>query len=98
MRSPLRVFGPEVTVKFALTLAPGASGPENCFAVSPVPATTAFHDGSGKVSSSLMADTGVAAVLVKVTVVSCDEPGENVCSPGGVAAAEAGAMRTAGRP
>ena len=38
---------------------------------------------------------GAPVVLVNVTVVSCDDPGVNVCSPGGVAVADAGARLTA---
>src|ERR1700747_521118 len=39
-RSPLKAAGPEVTLKVALTLAPGAIGPANVFDVWLAPATT----------------------------------------------------------
>ncbi len=42
-RSPLKASGPEVTLKVALTLAPGATGPAKLFDVSAVPATNAVH-------------------------------------------------------
>ena len=42
-RSPLNAAGPEVTLKVALTLAPGAIGSANVFDVSVVPATKAVH-------------------------------------------------------
>ena len=39
---------------------------------------------------------GAPVVFVNVTVVSCEDPGENVCSPGGVAIADAGARLSRG--
>src|ERR1051325_3647577 len=39
-RSPLKAAGPEVTLKVALTLAPGATGSANVFDVWVVPGTT----------------------------------------------------------
>ena len=42
-RSPLNAAGPEVTLKVALTLAPGATGSANDFDVSLVPATNEVH-------------------------------------------------------
>ncbi len=42
-RSPLKAAGPEVTLKVALTLAPGATGPANVTDVSVVPGTTEVH-------------------------------------------------------
>ena len=39
-RSPLKAAGPEVTLKVALTLAPGATGSAKVFDVSVVPETT----------------------------------------------------------
>ncbi len=39
---------------------------------------------------------GAPVVFVNVTVVSCDDPGENVWSPGGVAVADAGARLSRG--
>src|SRR5579862_3177352 len=41
--SPLKAAGPEVTLKVALTVAPGATGSANVFDVSIVPVTTEFH-------------------------------------------------------
>ena len=38
-RSPLKAAGPEVTLKVALTLAPGATGSANVFDVSVLPAS-----------------------------------------------------------
>ncbi len=38
---------------------------------------------------NLTPTTGTPVVFVNVTVVSCEDPGENVWSPGGVAVAEA---------
>src|SRR5690349_4939927 len=79
-RSPLKAAGPEVTLKVALTVAPGATGPENVSAF----ATTALHP-AGTERLSLTPVTGAPVVFVNVTVVSCEERGENVWSPGGVA-------------
>ncbi len=42
-RSPLKAAGPEVTLKVALTLAPGATGSANVFDVSVAPETTEVH-------------------------------------------------------
>src|ERR1017187_5902753 len=42
-RSPLKAAGPEVTLKVALTLAPGATGSTNVFDVWVVPATKEVH-------------------------------------------------------
>src|ERR1035438_8343815 len=42
-RSPLKAAGPEVTLKVALTLAPGATGPAIVFDVSVLPGTTEVH-------------------------------------------------------
>ena len=42
-RSPLKAAGPEVTLKVALTLAPGATGSANVADVPVVPETTAVH-------------------------------------------------------
>ena len=46
----------------------------------------------GTARLSLRPVTGAPVVLTNVTVVSCEEPGANVWSPGGVATADAGAM------
>ena len=88
-RSPLNAAGPEVTLKVALTLAPGATGPLNVFDVPLPPETTEVH-APGTERLSVTPATGAPVVFVNVTVVSCDDPGENVCSPGGVAVAEGG--------
>ena len=42
-RSPLKAAGPEVTLKVALTLAPGATGSAIVIDVSVVPGTTEVH-------------------------------------------------------
>src|SRR5277367_3409420 len=96
-RSPLKVLGPEVTLKVALTLAPGATGSANVFDVSVLPETKEVHCLLGTEMLNFTPTAGAPVVLVNVTVVSCDDPGENVCSPGGVAVAAAGAMLSAGR-
>src|SRR5215469_2904870 len=83
-RSPLNGAIPEATLNVALTLAPGATvagRDELPDAVQPF----------GTEIFSLTPVTGAPVVFVNVTVVSCEDPGENVCSPGGVAIAEAGA-------
>src|SRR5690348_11078914 len=89
-RSPLKAAGPEVTLKVALTLAPEATGSGNVFEVSAPPETTEAHP-LGTEMLNLTPIAGVAAVFLKVTVVSCEDPGENVWSPGGLALAAAGA-------
>src|ERR1700683_1067524 len=43
VRSPLNAAGPEVTLKVALTLAPGATGSANVFDDSVVPSTKELH-------------------------------------------------------
>ena len=95
-RSPLKAAGPEVTLKVALTLAPGATGSANVFDVSVVPATTEVHSLLGTEMLNLTPVAGAPVVLVNVTVVSCEDPGENVWSPGGVAVADAGARLSRG--
>src|SRR3954454_6904069 len=89
-RSPLKAAGPEVILKAALTLAPGASASANVFELPAPPAITDFQPlGTPRLNLSPVA--GAPVVFVNVKVVSCDEPGENVWSPGGVAVAGAGA-------
>src|SRR5215471_1307452 len=90
-RSPLKAAGPEVTLKVALTLAPGATGSTNVFDVSVVLATKGVHCLSGTDRLNLTPAAGAPVVFVNVNVVSRDDPGENVWSPGGAAVAEAGA-------
>jgi len=88
-RSPLKGAGPEVTLKVALTLAPGATE-SNVADVSVVPGTTEVHCLLG---TEMLNFTPIAVdpvVFVNVTVVSCEDPGVNVWSPGGVAVADAG--------
>jgi len=62
-----------------------------------VPATTDAHCLLGTEMLNVTLFAGPPVVLVNVTVVSCDEPGENVCSPGGVAVADTGSFSAAGR-
>src|SRR5881398_3516428 len=81
IRSPLKAAGPAVTLKVALTLAPGATEP-NVFDVSVVPGTTEVHCLLGPVRLSFTAAAGDPVVFVNFTVVSCEDPGVNVWSPG----------------
>src|ERR1039458_4686880 len=77
-RSPLKDDWPEVTLKVALTLAPGATGSENVDA----PEATAVQPLSVlTLSLTPIADSSV--LLVKVTVVGDEEPGVKVCTRGG---------------
>src|SRR5207248_6139911 len=89
IRSPLKGAGPEVTLKVALTLAPGATE-SNVFDVSVVPATKEVHCSPGTEMLSLTPTAVDPVVFVNVTVDSCEDRGTNVWSPGGVAVAEAG--------
>jgi hypothetical protein len=78
----LKAAGPEVTLKVALTLAPGATGPaisEVLFSgeCALVAATLAVHC-LGKEMPSVTLATGAPVVFVKVRVVSCEDSGENV--------------------
>src|SRR5215472_1953754 len=88
IRSPLKGCGPEVTLKVALTLAPGGTESNVCD-VSVVPGTKEVHC----LGTEMLSFTPTAVdpvVFVNVTVLSCEDPGANVWSPGGVAVAEAG--------
>src|ERR1035441_7991186 len=85
-RSPLKAAGPEVTLKVALTLAPGATGSANVVG----PEAAAAHP-FGAEMLNLTPAAGAPVVFVNVTVLFCEDPGENVCSPGGLAVADAGA-------
>src|SRR5438105_4499262 len=76
-RSPLNGVGPEVTLNVAVTLAPGATGPAT---VAGVEATVFQPLGPERPSFTLL--TGAPVVFLNVTVVSCEEPGEKVCSSG----------------
>src|SRR5216683_91764 len=90
IRSPLKAAGPEVTLNVALTLAPGATGWPNVTDVSSVPATKEVHCLLGTEMLSLTPTAGDPVVFVNVTVLSCEDRGANVWSPGGVPVAEAG--------
>src|SRR5579859_5832720 len=90
-RSPSKAAAPEVTLKVALTLAPGATGSANDFEVWVVPATKEVHCLLGTEMLSLTPTAGALVVFVKITAVSCEVFGENVWSPGGVAIVDAGA-------
>src|SRR5258708_3342430 len=89
-RSPLKVVGPDVTLKVAPTLAPGATGAAKVFEIPAEPEATAVHP-FGVAMLSLTPVAGASVEFVKITAVSCEEPGENVCSPGGAVVAAAGA-------
>ncbi len=89
IRSPLKDTGPEVTLKVALTLAPGATE-LNVFDVSVVPEANEVHCRPGTEMLSLTPAAGAPVVFVNVTVLSCEDRGANVWSPGGVPVAEAG--------
>src|SRR5215831_5330869 len=95
IRSPLKGAGPEVTVKVALTLAPGATESKVCD-VSVVPGTTEVHCLSGTAILSFTPTARDPVVFVNVTVDFCEDPGENVWSPGGVVVAEAGVRLSRG--
>src|SRR5437016_1392179 len=82
-RSPLKAAGPEVTLKVALTLAPGATGSAIVTDVLPPGAAEVHCRGTEMLNWTPTAAAPV--VFVNVTVVSCEDPGENVWSPGGVA-------------
>src|ERR1019366_5464844 len=88
-RSPLKAAGPEVTLKVALALAPGATGSAKVVE----PDATAVHPLGAEMLNFTPA-AGAPVVFVNVRVVSWEEPGENVWSPGGVAVADAGARLT----
>src|SRR6266480_4615436 len=88
IRSPLKGTGPEVTLKVALTLAPGATESNVC-EVWVVPGTKEVHP----LGTEMLSFTPTAVdpvVFVNVTVLFCEDRGANVWSPGGVAVAEAG--------
>src|SRR5689334_14776161 len=77
-RSPLKAAKPEVTLKIALTVAPGATGSANFFDVSVVPETKEVHCLSGTAMLSVTPAAGAPVMLVNVAVMSFEEPGENV--------------------
>src|SRR6266567_943876 len=82
IRSPLKAAGPEVTLNVALTLAPGATGSANVAAVFVVPETNEVHCLLGTEILNCTPVAGAPVAFVNVTVMSCDDPGENVWSPG----------------
>src|ERR1017187_2639599 len=94
-RSPLKAAGPEVTLKVALTLAPGATGAAIITDVLVAPGTKEVHC-LGTEMLNWTPTAGAPVVFVNDTVVSCEDPGENVWSPGGVAVADAGARLSRG--
>ena len=71
-RSPLNVVGPEVTLKVALTLAPGATGSLNVFEV-PLPPETTEVQPAGTERLSVTPAAGAPVVFVNATVVSCED-------------------------
>src|SRR5580693_10813605 len=73
-RSPLKAAGPEVTLKVALTLAPGATGSVNVFAALVAPETTAVHP-VGTEMLNFRPAAGALVVLVNVRAVSCEDRG-----------------------
>ena len=73
----MKAAGPEVTLKVALTLAPGATGSANVFDVlAPGDDGGPLLAGHGEAQAKPAA--GAPVVFVNVTVVSCEEPGENI--------------------
>src|SRR5579862_2724877 len=97
-RSPLKAAEPEVTLKVSLTVAPGATGLLNVISCVPVTTDSESHFWTSAVCQPLGAEmlnftpvAGSLDVFLKVTVVSCEDPGENIWMPGGVLVAEAGA-------
>src|SRR5690242_11955985 len=90
-RSPLKMVSPEVILKVALTLAPGATGLANVIDFLVVPKTTEVHFSLGTEMLSSTPTAGTPVVLVNVRVVRCEDPGENVWIPGGVEVSDAGA-------
>src|SRR5579863_7914984 len=72
-RSPLKAAGPEVTLKVALTLAPGATGPAIVSDVLVVPETTEVHCLLGTERLNLTPVAGAPVVFVNVTVASCED-------------------------
>jgi hypothetical protein len=82
-------------LKVALTLAPGATGAAIVAEVVGASVTTEVHClGTERLNWTPTAVSPV--VFVNVRVVSREEPGENVWSPGGVAVADAGARLSRG--
>src|SRR5437868_14867634 len=76
-RSPLNAAGPDVTLKVALTLAPGATGSAIVTDVLVVPGTKDVHCLGAEILNWTPA-AGAPVVFVNVRVVSCEDSGENV--------------------
>src|SRR5689334_18063824 len=95
-RSPLKAAEPGVSLKVVLTVAPGATGSANLFPLSVVPETKEVHCLSGRAMLSVTPAAGAPVVFVNVAVMSCEDPGENVWTPGGVSVAEVGASVSRG--
>ena len=74
----MKADGPEVTLKVALKLAPGATGPTKVFASAAV-AVQPF----GAEMLKMTPEAGAPVELTNVTWVLCVDPGENVRNPGG---------------
>src|SRR5512140_3591731 len=72
LMSPLNAAGPEVTLKLAFTLAPGATGPGMVTG-----APLAHPLGTARLNFTPV--TGAPVVFVNVKVLSCAAPGVNVC-------------------
>jgi len=77
IRSPPKAAGPEVTLKVALTLAPGLTGSVNVLDDPVEPETTEVQP-AGTEMLSVTPVTAAPVVFVNVTVVSCEDRGENV--------------------
>src|ERR1044071_7361364 len=77
-RSPLKAACPEVILNVALTLAPGATASAIVADVLELPGTTDVHCRFGTAMLSWTPIAGAPVVFVNVTVVSCEDPGENV--------------------
>src|ERR1700677_2398393 len=75
-RSPLKAAGPEVTLKVALTLAPGATGSAMVTDVLVAPGATEVHCLLGTAMLNWTPTAGAPVVFVNVTVASCEDPGE----------------------
>src|SRR3954471_7455174 len=95
-RSPLNGAGPEGTLNVALTLAPAAITRSNVAATLIVPGSNDVHCLLGTEMLNSRLATAAPVVFVNVTVVSCEDPGENVCTPGGAAMADAGVSASRG--
>src|SRR5450631_3102008 len=78
VKKPAPVAKGEVTLKVALTLAPGATTSAKAFAAPLPPEATELHCTLGPKTLSLTPVTGTPVVLVKVSVICCDDRGEKV--------------------